>query len=449
MKTPIYDFVKKYSATDTVRLHMPGHKGKGRLGVECLDITEISGADVLYGASGIIAESEENATSLFKSAHTFYLTEGSTLGIKAMLALALSDAVGEKRRPIVLAARNAHKAFINSAALLDFSVEWLYPSESEHLCKCNVTPLDLENKLSAMERLPEAVYVTSPDYLGNMADIKGLSEICDRYGIPLLVDNAHGAYLAFLTPSEHPISLGASMCADSAHKTLPVLTGGAYLHISKKAEKYIPRARAMLSLLASTSPSYLTLQSLDLCNEYLASDYSERLSKTVAKVDNLKRELSSLGYSFEGDERLKLVIWANKYGYTGTEIADFLREYSIEIEFYDRELAVMMFTPENSDGDYARILSALSLLSRHDRVSDGAFDLSAPHTSACSIREAAFSPSETISVEDAVGRICAQSTVSCPPAVPIAVSGEIITKEDLTLFKKYGITEVEVIKNGK
>ena len=238
MKTPIYDFVKRYADADTVRLHMPGHKGKGRLGVENLDLTEISGADFLYGASGIIAESEANATSLFKTAHSFYSTEGSTLAIKAMLALALTKKAGDVSRPLILAARNAHKAFISSAALLDLSVEWLYPSECEHLCKCTVTPTDLSNKLSGMEKLPEAVYITSPDYLGNMADIKGLAEVCDSFGVPLLVDNAHGAYLAFLTPSEHPIALGAAMCADSAHKTLPALTGGAYLHISPDYPEY-------------------------------------------------------------------------------------------------------------------------------------------------------------------------------------------------------------------
>ncbi len=446
MKTPIYDFVKKYAASDTVRLHMPGHKGKGRLGIENLDLTEIGGADFLYGAKGIIAESEANATALFKTAHSFYSTEGSTLAIKAMLALALAENLEDRSRPMILAARNAHKAFISSAALLDLSVEWLYPSECEHLCKCTVTPNDLRDKLSDMEKLPKAVYITSPDYLGNIADIKGLSVVCDSFGIPLLVDNAHGAYLAFLTPSEHPIALGAAMCADSAHKTLPVLTGGAYLHIAKKAEKYLSRARSMLSLFASTSPSYLTLQSLDLCNEYLSCGYEERLNKTLAKVSELKERLISLGFEFEGDEKLKIVIRADKYGYTGEELADFLRKSSIEIEFADCEMAVMMLTPENADSDYSRLYSALSTLPRRDSFYDGSSDALLSHNRACSIREAAFADSETVSVEVSAGRVCAVSTVSCPPAVPIVISGEIITREDVELFKKYGITDIEVIK---
>ena len=242
---------------------MPGHKGRGSLGIEAFDITEISGADVLYSPSGIIAESEENATELFGTAHSFYSTEGSTLAIKAMLKLVTNGTV-QGERPLILAGRNAHKAFIFAAALLDFDIEWLFGEEGSHICECKITPAALDEALQKKKRLPAAIYITSPDYLGNIADIRGLSEVADRYGIPLLVDNAHGAYLKFLEPSMHPIDLGASMCADSAHKTLPVLTGGAYLHIAKKAERFVDGARGALSLFASTSPSYLILQSLTL-----------------------------------------------------------------------------------------------------------------------------------------------------------------------------------------
>ena len=215
MKTPIVDFVKGYREAGPSRFHMPGHKGRTFLGCEALDITEISGADVLYHADGIIAESEENATALFGTAHTFYSAEGSTLAIKAMLALATERKSGE--RPLVLAGRNAHKAFIYGAALLDLDVEWLYPAEGDHLCACEITPEMLRAALGSMAKKPNAVYITSPDNLGRVADIAGLSAVCREWHVPLLVDNAHGAYLGFLTPSQHPIALGAAMCCDSAH----------------------------------------------------------------------------------------------------------------------------------------------------------------------------------------------------------------------------------------
>ena len=125
MTTPIADFVKNYALRDLSRFHMPGHKGKALLGCESLDITEIDGADVLYSAGGIIDESESNASALFGTKHSFYSTEGSSLAIKAMLAL-IKKRTPTGERTTVLAARNVHKAFIYACALLD----------TRHLCKC-------------------------------------------------------------------------------------------------------------------------------------------------------------------------------------------------------------------------------------------------------------------------------------------------------------------------
>ena len=137
--------------------------------------------------------------------------------------------------PVILAGRNAHKAFLHACALLDVTPQWLYPEGSDSLCACPITAEGLETALSTAERRPMAVYLTSPDYLGGMLDIAALSAVCRAHGVPLLVDNAHGAYLKFLPHPAHPLDLGAALCCDSAHKTLPVLTGGAYLHIGKDA----------------------------------------------------------------------------------------------------------------------------------------------------------------------------------------------------------------------
>ena len=266
MRTPIVDFVKAYADADVSRFHMPGHKGRAMLGCEPYDITEIKGADVLSDADGVIAESEAYASALF-GARSFYSTEGSTLCIKTMLALVASESK-RQTRPLILAARNVHKAFVYACALLDLRVEWLDPATPAHLCACPITARDVEKALDAMQEKPAAVYLTSPDYLGNLADVEGIAKVCRARSIPLLIDNAHGAYLRFLEPSQHPISLGATMCCDSAHKTLPVLTGGAYLHLSPDAPFDAQTVRRRMALFASTSPSYLILQSLDLCNRY-------------------------------------------------------------------------------------------------------------------------------------------------------------------------------------
>ncbi len=442
MKTPIVDFVRRYASSGVTRFHMPGHKGKPFLGCEALDITEISGADVLYCAEGIIRESEDHATALFGTAHTFYSAEGSTLAIKAMLTLVAK--AGE--RSLILAGRNAHKAFIYGAALLDLDVEWLYPKETSHLCACEITADMLQEKLLSMAKKPNAVYITSPDYLGRVADIGALSAVCKRFDIPLLVDNAHGAYLQFLSPSRHPIALGATACCDSAHKTLPVLTGGAYLHISENAPAdFLSSARNAMALFASTSPSYLILQSLDLCNAYLSEAYPERLRECVKNIDLLKTKLLSLGFAPEESEPLKIVLRTAKYGYTGEEFAFVLRGFGIEPEFCDDEYLVLMATPENEAADFENLLLAVaSVRPRAELI----FSMLSHEKGEArvSVRTAILAPQEIVPVEDALGRICAAPTVSCPPAVPIVISGEVITKNAVRLFRRYGIRDVAVIK---
>ena len=347
MKTPIVDFVRRYAASGTSRLHMPGHKGCGPLGCEQWDITEIQGADELYEAEGVIAESEANATALFGTAHTYYSTEGSSQCIRAMLALALQSAKPTGQRPVLCAARNAHKALLYAAALLDLDIQWLWPAADAAgaLCSCPVSPAALEAALTAGERAgqaPFAVYVTSPDYLGGVQDIAGLARVCTAHGLPLLVDNAHGAYLRFLPEDRHPVALGAAICCDSAHKTLPVLTGGAYLHLGQNAPvQDEATVRNTLNLFGSTSPSYLILQSLDAANAALAGEWPRQLAECCAALETLRQALNAFapGFARAGNapdrEPLKLTLDAAAVGYTGGELAQTLRSRAIECEYAD------------------------------------------------------------------------------------------------------------------
>ena len=174
MDTPVLDFVRRYAASDTARFHMPGHKGRGILGCESWDITEVQGADALYEADGIIARSEANATALFGARRTLYSTEGSSQCIRAMLYLALTNRRAGSP-PVVVAARNVHRAFVYAAALLDLEVVWLWPEESRSLCGCPISAEQLERTLKGLDAPPAAVYLTSPDYLGGMADLSALA----------------------------------------------------------------------------------------------------------------------------------------------------------------------------------------------------------------------------------------------------------------------------------
>lgn len=448
MNTPICDFINKYVKKDTARLHMPGHKGVSFLGCEKMDITEIRGADELYDAEGIIAESEANASELFGFGKTIYGTEGSSQCIRAMLFLALQGAEKKGERPLVLAARNAHKAFLYSCALMDLDVEWILPEEGERssLCTCPITAEQIERKLAEMEQKPFAVYITAPDYLGYSPDIRALAEVCKKADIPLLVDNAHGAYLKFLEESLHPIDLGAAMSCDSAHKTLPVLTGGAYLHLSEEwAEKIGHQAKKAMEIFGSTSPSYLILQSLDKCNQYIAEGYPEKLAETIEKAAAVKTFLQKQGWEVMDGDPLKLTIFTGSMGYTGEEAAEILRKNGVECEFADLDAVVLMATPENRDRDFEKVLAALNSLPRKEKINGTQMPLILPKQK-MNIREAMFSQWEAVNCEDAVGRICASPCVSCPPAIPIAASGEEITAEMTEMFRAYGIEKIEVVR---
>lgn len=442
MNTPIVDFVENYIKSNKSRLHMPGHKGVSFLGCEKSDITEIEGADELFSPEGIILESENNASSLFGTSKTVYSAGGSTQSIHAMVYLAYAKA-DKITKPYILAGRNAHKSLIYALAKLDADVKWLYSDSCDSICNCSVSPRSLENELMSLPQKPFAVYITSPDYMGVISDIYGLSKVCGKYDIPLLVDNAHGSYLKFCKEDLHPISLGAHMCCDSAHKTLPVLTGGGYLHIAE-SDRYgfSKNAVKAMEIFGSTSPSYLILQSLDLCNKYIDGKIRDDIEKCAEKVGQVNEIMKKSGIRNVSDEPLKITADFRKFDF---DFKKYFRNNGIEFEYADNNFAVFMFSPQNSDRDFEKIKTALLNMPKSSKE--------VPKSPECpvinsiiSVRNAVFSDCETVNVKDSQGRICASPTVSCPPAVPIAISGEIITKKHIELFEYYGIEKISVVK---
>lgn len=444
METPVCDFVKNYAASGALRLHMPGHKGRGPLGFEALDITEFDGADSLYEAGGILAQSEENASRLF-GAKSFYSTEGSSQAVRAMLYLAMLDAKRQKRPFLVAAGRNAHKSFLSAAALLDAEVTWLWPETPKSYLSCPVDAEYLERFFEAAETRPTAVYLTDPDYLGQTVELAPLAAVCHRHGALLLVDNAHGAYRRFLPRSEHPMDMGADLCCDSAHKTLPVLTGGAYLHINPKAPPLLAQqAKSALALFGSTSPSYLVLQSLDAVNPYLEREYPRALAALIPQVEALKQRLTAHGFELLGREPIKLCLCPKSYGWRGQELARALAEKDIYLEFYDADHAVMMFSPQTGAEGLSRLEEALLALPRRSAIQEAppAF---ARAEKVMSIRDAMLSPRESVPVEESLGRVLADAGLSCPPAVPIVACGERIDEKALAAFRYYGIDHCTVV----
>lgn len=443
MNTPIYDFLQRYIDSGSVRAHMPGHKG--RAPTDCgfatafpYDITEIEGADVLFEARGIISESEKNASKLFGTAATFFSAGGSTLCIQAMLAAVC------KSGGTFICARNAHRSVTNACILLDLTPLWLYPEyEDGSVISGNITAAAVEKAvLKYKGDDPQCVFITSPDYLGRLAPVKEIAEVCHRHGLPLLVDNAHGAYLAFLEENLHPIALGADMCCDSAHKTLPVLTGGAYLHAGNG--KYSPELKRCMALFGSTSPSYLIMASMDMCNRYLAGSFRADLAETVRRVGEIKRRFEFM--TVKDTEPLKVTFCAYTCGLRGYALAAQLRRGGVETEYADETHAVLMFSPSNTEEDFTRTEAAAEMLMcPRILLRPPEFELAKPERK-MSPREAFFAEKEEIPIDDAADRIAAENVTVCPPCVPIAAAGEVIDENIIKILKIYSIFKISVVK---
>lgn len=390
-----------------------------------------------------------------------------------------------QKRPKIIAARNVHKAFIFAATLLDFDILWLWPETHDSaasICSCIITPQQVEETLKKYPGGIAGVYLTSPDYLGGESDIAEIAKVCHKYDTVLAVDNAHGAYLHFLKddleqqekamrdesllsaekatrneksiPVEnglwnhnkhiHPLDAGADICCDSAHKTLPVLTGGAYLHIGKNAPAcFDKQAKYAMALFGSTSPSYLILASLDQCNRYLAESYKEKLQETTIAIESCKKQLAQKKWHILDSDPLKITIEIPK-DMSSEEKAEELRKKGIECEYADPDYLVFMLTPENDKKELEDLVKAMG---ENPVPYESKNPLPvAKAEQVLSIREAMFSDYEEIPVEEALGRICRVPAVSCPPAIPIVVPGEKIEREAIELFHYYGMKKLDVVR---
>jgi len=445
ISTPIVDFVKAYSESNTIRFHMPGHKGQKLLGPEAMDITEISGADSLYDASGIIAESEENASRLFGSKKTVYSAEGSSLAIKTMIGLADRMKRNRKRRLRLLAFRNVHRAFVEGMALVDGEAIWVTEeSGNEQLYSSSISISELHRAYSEAREEVDGIFVTTPDYLGNGVNLSEIGAFAREHGLLLLVDHAHGAYLRFVDGYVHPLDVGATFVAESAHKTLPVLTGGAYLHAGESVpDELLPQMKKVMELFGSTSPSYLILESLDACNRVLGESFREQLRLTVDEVLKTKETLREIGYSVAKNEPLKITF--EVFG-EGRRLSELLRTHGIECEYADGDYVVLMVSPWNTKNELGKLVSVLRGAS--ESCSGKALPRLPLPKCRRTIREAVMGLWETVLVKDSVGRICGNCCVSCPPAIPIVVPGEEITEEAVEWLSYYGYETIDVVSDA-
>ena len=441
METPIYEALTNILSKDASRFHMPGHKGRDYSGlfggVMQYDITEIQGADSLYEAGEAILRCEERLANYYGAKRSLISCQGSTLCIQTMLALV------RHRGSRLVIGRNAHVAASNVMALLDYEPIWVYSSTDIITGVTGaITPEQVEVALRSQVDVA-AVYITSPSYYGVFTDISAIAAVCSRYNVPLLVDNAHGAHLK-AAGYPHPITQGAAMCCDSAHKTLPVITGGAYLHIAQ--DEYIEPAKEAMAVFGSTSPSYLIMLSLDTCLSYLEGSAEKGFHALRSRIAALDQLALQKGFTPIPDERdhTRMLLCAYHLGYSGEQLATHLRAFKIESEYVGENTVVLLPSPFNTEQDFGRLTNAIKAIEPRDNI-PALVPSPIMASVECRPHEAFMARKKVIPVQNSLGRIVAANKSSCPPGVPVVYCGELITEEAVRLLTAYGYEKVTVI----
>ena len=453
--TPLLDVLLTHRDHHRVSFHTPGHKGKDALLAPLLslelDLTELPDTGSLYDGGDAIERSEQRAAASFGAARTLYSAGGCTLCIQTMLLLG----AGPGSR--VLMARNSHRSAVNAAALLDLDPVWIWPE------KGRVSPQSVDKML---KKIPDirAVYITSPDYRGILCDIPALAAVCRAYGVPLLVDNAHGSHLGAF--ERHPLALGADMTADSAHKTLPVLTGGAMLHLSERALSYASDPKSAMALFGSTSPSFPVLASLDLAQDWWRREGKAACRDAARRVEVLRRITEPAEEESGRDaarrvaslrDPLRLTLELPEERGDGRAAADYFRQRGCEPEYADHRTVIFLLSPFHTEEDFGRLEAALRAMPafRNGRsASDGggsALSLSEtverpPLERALSPRQALLRPTEMVPVRQAVGRIAARAVCPCPPGVAAVVPGERLDAAAVRFLEAGGYRCLPVVR---
>lgn len=443
--TPLYTALREHLAKKQASFHTPGHKGRFLpKDLYELDLTELPDTDSLFESDGCIRAAEEAARELFHSRATYFSAGGCTLCIQAMFRLAAPQ--GGK----VISSRVIHRSAVNTMALLGIEPVWVRPRPDAGPCLAGrFHPEDVEKALAGNPDA-KAVYVTSPDYYGVLADIQGLSAVCHAHGVPLLVDNAHGTHLALL--GKHPLALGADLTACSAHKTLPVLTGGAFLNIGdteiSRKLNFAERAKEAMALFGSTSPAYPVMVSLDLARAWAmeqGKEAWEKLAVRMVKIKEIAREKGLLLPLGETDPT-RLAIGTLPAGMTGEEAGDFFRKKGVEPEHEDGGYLVCIATPFNTEEELDRLEMAVKALPDACTEVEGTPALPSLPPVRRMPREAVLAFQEAVPLEKAVGRVAGEAACPCPPGVPIVMPGEEITAECAEFLTKYQLKEIFCVR---
>lgn len=471
----------QYSRTDFYPFHMPGHKRQVHTeylsNPYAVDITEITDFDNLHHAEGIIKENQDMAAELYHADKTWFLINGSTAGILAAVSACTS------RGGKLLMARNCHKAVYHAAYLRGLETSYIYPSY-EPACGLNgrISPDDVEKVLQENAGI-EAVIITSPSYDGVVSDIEQIAKMVHSYGIPLIVDEAHGAHFAFgeYFPTS-ALDLGADIVIHSLHKTLPAMTQTALLH--KKGNRVSgERLEEFLGIYETSSPSYILMGGISYCLRFLKEQgkqkfemFQENLKWAREKMKTMKvlhlvgEELIEENDIFDLDYS-KMIISIVNADINGPQLHEILRKkYHLEMEMEAEQYVLALTSVMDSREGFDRLVKALleideSLQNKKEKMENYIFinsGCTAKKQQKCTIWEAVEGVWEAVPLEESQGRVSAEYAYLYPPGIPLLVPGEEISEDFLIQeerlknqgiyfqgLKDYSQKKIRVLKNSQ
>ncbi|MFT4415173.1 aminotransferase class I/II-fold pyridoxal phosphate-dependent enzyme [Fredinandcohnia humi] len=457
-ETPLFTGIVEHAKKNPIQFHIPGHKKGTGIDPEfrsfigdnalSIDLINIGPLDDLHQPKGIIKQAQDLAAEAFGADHTFFSVQGTSGAIITMVMAVCGP--GDK----IIVPRNVHKSVMSAIVFSGAIPIFIHPEIDKQLGISHGITTDSVER--ALEQHPDAkgLLVINPTYFGIAADLKKIVDIAHSYDIPVLVDEAHGVHIHF--HEGLPMSAmqaGADMAATSVHKLGGSMTQSSILNVKDGLVSY-KRVQSILSMLTTTSTSYLLLASLDVARKRLVTEGHELIEKTIQlasktrkrinKIDKLYcvgKEILGTKATFDLDPT-KLIVSVKELGLTGFDVEMWLREkYNIEVEMSDLYNILCIFTPGDTETEADKLVEALAALSNevvHQSESREVPDVLLPDIPVLALtpRDAFYSETELVPLKESAGRIIAEFIMVYPPGIPIFIPGEIITEENLTYIEK-------------